>query len=68
MVKAIKWTDEVIEAAPYSTTIETLNEYNCDFAVHGDDKSTDNGDDTYDSVKLAKRYAEVPRTGLTKME
>ncbi|KAJ6647398.1 Ethanolamine-phosphate cytidylyltransferase [Pseudolycoriella hygida] len=62
MVKAIKWTDEVIESAPYKTSIQTLNDYNCDFAVHGDDKSTDNGEDTYDLVKKAKRYVEVPRT------
>jgi len=25
----------VIEAAPYVTTIETLDQYNCDFCVHG---------------------------------
>lgn len=67
MVKAIKWTDEVIEAAPYKTTIDTLNEHNCDFAVHGDDKTTDNGEDTYNSVKKAKRYVEVPRTGWTQL-
>lgn len=65
MVKAIKWTDEVVENCPYNTTVETLDEYKCDFAVHGDDKSTDNGDDTYNLVKMAKRYAEVPRTGWT---
>lgn len=63
MIKAMKWTDEVIEGAPYKTTVDTLNEYNCHFAVHGDDKTTDNGEDTYDSVKVEKRYAEVPRTG-----
>lgn len=26
---------QVIEAAPYVTTIETLDKYNCDFCVHG---------------------------------
>lgn len=64
MIKAIKWTDEVVEAAPYKTTIATLNEYKCDIAVHGDDKTTENGEDTYDAVKVAQRYAEVHRTGL----
>lgn len=63
MVKAIKWTDEVVEAAPYKTLEDTLMKYNCDIAVHGDDKTTENGEDTYDAVKVAKRYAEVPRTG-----
>ena len=27
----------ISEAAPYVTTLETLDEYNCDFCVHGDD-------------------------------
>ena len=25
------------EAAPYVTTLETLDQYSCDFCVHGDD-------------------------------
>lgn len=37
MVRGIKWVDEVIENAPYVTTLETLDNYNCDFCVHGDD-------------------------------
>ena len=37
MVRAIKWVDEVVEAAPYVTTVETLDKHNCDFCVHGDD-------------------------------
>ena len=37
MVRAIKWVDEVVEAAPYVTTVETLDKYDCDFCVHGDD-------------------------------
>lgn len=35
MVKAIKWVDEVVPAAPYVTTLETLDKYRCDFCVHG---------------------------------
>lgn len=35
MVQAIKWVDEVVPAAPYVTTLETLDEHNCDFCVHG---------------------------------
>ena len=37
MVKAIKWVDEVVEAAPYITTLETLDKHDCDFCAHGDD-------------------------------
>lgn len=37
MVRAIKWVDEVIEGAPYVTTTETLDDYNAEFCVHGND-------------------------------
>ena len=35
MVRGIKWVDEVVEDAPYVTTLETLDKYDCDFCVHG---------------------------------
>lgn len=63
MVRGIKWVDEVVENAPYVTTLETLDKYNCDFCVHGDDITlTSDGVDTYHIVKTAKRYREVKRT------
>ncbi|KAL3285288.1 hypothetical protein HHI36_019398 [Cryptolaemus montrouzieri] len=63
MVRAIKWVDEVVEAAPYVTTLETMDTYECDFCVHGDDITmTADGVDTYHQVKAAKRYKEVQRT------
>ena len=30
MVRAIKWVDEVVEAAPYVTTLDTLDKYSKD--------------------------------------
>jgi hypothetical protein len=42
MVRAIKWVDQVVENAPYVTTLETLEEYNCAFCVHGDDITVKN--------------------------
>ena len=63
MVKAIKWVDEVVENAPYVTTLETLDKHDCDFCVHGDDITlTADGVDTYHIVKTANRYREVKRT------
>lgn len=63
MVKAIKWVDEVVMNAPYVTTIETLDKYNCDFCVHGDDITLSaDGKDTYEEVKSAGRYKECKRT------
>ncbi|XP_052772625.1 ethanolamine-phosphate cytidylyltransferase-like isoform X1 [Mya arenaria] len=63
MVRAIKWVDEVIESAPYVTTLDTMDEYNIDFCVHGDDiTTTADGQDTYQMVKDAGRYKECRRT------
>uniref|UniRef100_A0A3Q2CVP8 ethanolamine-phosphate cytidylyltransferase n=1 Tax=Cyprinodon variegatus TaxID=28743 RepID=A0A3Q2CVP8_CYPVA len=63
MVRAIKWVDEIVEGAPYVTTLETLDKYNCDFCVHGDDITlTVDGKDTYAEVKQAGRYRECKRT------
>ncbi|KAE9550053.1 hypothetical protein FO519_006732 [Halicephalobus sp. NKZ332] len=63
MVKGIKWVDEVVEGAPYVTTVETLDKYDCDFCVHGNDITlTAEGVDTYAEVKKAGRYREVERT------
>lgn len=57
MVRGIKWVDEVIENAPYVTTLETLDQYDCQFCVHGDDiTTTADGTDTYHIVKSANRY------------
>ncbi len=44
MVRAIKWVDQVVENAPYVTTLETLEEYNCAFCVHGDDITVQRND------------------------
>jgi len=63
MVRAIKWVDEVVEGAPYVTTLETLDQYNCENCVHGDDITmTADGTDTYHIVKNAGRYKECKRT------
>ena len=63
MVRAIKWVDEIVEAAPYVTTLETLDKHNAEFCVHGDDITlTADGNDTYSIVKNAGRYKECKRT------
>ncbi|CAB4070519.1 PCYT2 [Lepeophtheirus salmonis] len=63
MAKAIKWVDEVVKGVPYVTTLETLEKYDCEFCVHGDDISlTQDGKDTYHLVKDAGKYKECPRT------
>ena len=65
MVRAIKWVDEVIEGAPYVTTLETLDQHNCQFCVHGDDITmTADGTDTYHIVKAAGRQEYKCKKGL----
>uniref|UniRef100_A0A4W5RX63 ethanolamine-phosphate cytidylyltransferase n=1 Tax=Hucho hucho TaxID=62062 RepID=A0A4W5RX63_9TELE len=60
MVRAIKWVDEIVEGAPYVTTLETLDKYTSDFCVHGDDITlTVDGKDTYEEVKRSGRYRPV---------
>lgn len=47
---------------PYVTTLEALDEDDCDFCVHGDDITlTAEGVDTYHLVRKANRYKEVSR-------
>ena len=65
IARAIKWVDEVYENAPLTTCVETIDKYNCDFCVHGDDLSINaQGVDTFATVKAAGRYREVKRTGF----
>jgi len=63
MVGACKWADQVVEAAPYIATVDTLDKYNCDFCVHGEDISIgEDGRDVYELVKKSGRYRTIKRT------
>ncbi|KAF9903922.1 Ethanolamine-phosphate cytidylyltransferase [Linnemannia zychae] len=62
-VAACKWVDEVVPNAPYSTSLEWMDKYDCDYCVHGDDLSTTaDGTDSYKYVKEQGRYLECKRT------
>ena len=62
-VAACKWVDEVVPGAPYVTSLEWMNKYNCDTCIHGDDLvTTPDGRDTYQEIKDAGRFKTVPRT------
>ena len=53
----------MVENAPYVTSLETLDQYKCNFCVHGDDITcTADGQDTYHLVKANGRYKECKRT------
>ncbi len=62
-VRACKWVDEVVEAAPYTTELALIERYNVDYVVHGDDLVLNaNGEDCYAAVKRAGKFRTVPRT------
>ncbi|RHZ70270.1 hypothetical protein Glove_273g21 [Diversispora epigaea] len=62
-VAACKWADLVVPNAPYITSLQVMNQYDCDFCVHGDDTTTTaDGSDCYQAVKDAGRYRECKRT------
>lgn len=62
-VRGCKWVDEVVEDAPYVTTLEIMDQYECEVCIHGDDLSIGaDGKDTYQIVKDAGRFVECRRT------
>ena len=62
-VRGCKWVDEVVEDAPYVTTLEIMDKYDCEVCIHGDDLSIGaDGKDTYQIVKDAGRFFECRRT------
>lgn len=62
MVRGIKWVDEVVEGAPYVTTLDTLDEQKCDFCVHGGKRAI--------QKYVFKRAANcmIPNIGITRFK
>lgn len=62
-VKSCRFVDQIVEAAPYITSVEVMREWGCEVCVHGDDVVTGSeGQDVYEEVKRAGMYREVKRT------
>ena len=58
-----KWIDEVIEGTPYTISVDTLDEYNCDYYAHGDDiPINENGDDAISDIRNSGRFRVFKRT------
>eukprot|EP00344_Euplotes_crassus_P008894 CAMPEP_0196998110 /NCGR_PEP_ID=MMETSP1380-20130617/3571_1 /TAXON_ID=5936 /ORGANISM="Euplotes crassus, Strain CT5" /LENGTH=342 /DNA_ID=CAMNT_0042414559 /DNA_START=14 /DNA_END=1042 /DNA_ORIENTATION=+ len=63
IVGACKWVDEVAPDTEYTPTVETLNRYNCDFYVHGDDVALNSdGIDSSHELKAVGRFKMFKRT------
>ncbi|OHS93562.1 cytidyltransferase-related domain containing protein [Tritrichomonas foetus] len=63
IVSACKWVDQVVPDAPYTPSLEWIDRYNCDVAIHGDDVVyNENGENCYIELIQKNRFATVPRT------
>ncbi|KZV92525.1 Nucleotidylyl transferase [Exidia glandulosa HHB12029] len=63
VIRGCRWVDQVVEDVPYVTQLSTIDQYNIDFVVHGDDPVLDaDGNDCYAFAKAAGRYVECKRT------
>lgn len=62
-VSACKWVDMVVPNAPYVTSLEIMDKYDCQYCVHGDDLVLSaSGTDCYEAVKKANRFWMCKRT------
>lgn len=63
IIRSCKWVDEVYEDTEYTTTLATLDRYNCDFYSHGDDIAYNSeGVDSALEIKQAGRWRGFRRT------
>lgn len=63
MIKACRWVDEVVEDAPFVTSMSIVKAYGCTIVSHADDAVSDaNGYDCYHEAKTQKAYREFERT------
>lgn len=62
IVGALKWGDEIIKDTPYATTIDTLDSFNCQYYIHGDDPVMADGVNVCIILKEMDRFKEIRRT------
>ena len=63
-VRHCRWTDEVVEDAPWVITQEFLDEHRIDFVAHDDEPYPSTGhDDVYKFVKDQGRFIATQRYG-----
>jgi ethanolamine-phosphate cytidylyltransferase len=63
VLKGNKWVDEVVEGAPYQTSVEFMKKHNIDFCAHGEDITIlADGRDSFHEVKEAGMFRLIKRT------
>lgn len=62
-VDGCRWCTKAVPDAPYVTDYKVMDQYGCQYVVHGDDITTDkDGRDCYAEVKQMGRFIVVKRT------
>ena len=62
ILEAVKWGDQVIPDTPYEVTQPILDEFNCQYYIHGDDPVMVDGHNVCDVLKGVNRFKEIRRT------
>ena len=62
ILRAVKWGDDVIADTPYDTTEEVLDQFNCQYYIHGDDPVIVDGVNYNEVLKECNRFSEIRRT------
>ena len=63
ILKAVKWTDETFDDAPYDVDVELLDKVNCRYYVHGDDPVYNKDGECFNDILKGKdRFKEIKRT------
>lgn len=60
MIGGVKYVDEVHLGAPYLTTPQVIEEYNCDFCVHGNDITVSNEGELIEVSLMKKLTVRTP--------
>lgn len=70
-LRGCKWTNYVVENAPYNTRLKDIDRFGVNYVVHGDDISLDeNGNNSYQEIidsgrlKIVKRTESISTTEL----
>jgi len=62
VLRALKWVDYVEQDTPYDPSVEVLDQYNCQYYIHGDDPVMINGVNINETLANLGRFKEVKRT------
>lgn len=62
VIRAVKWGDIVVPNTPYEVTEQILDDFNCQYYIHGDDIMYFQGINFNEYLKNKNRFKEIKRT------